>query len=215
MNGFLAVIRLLLLVALACGCSRRLDLENRRCGCGPGYRCCISSNRCVAASDACPGNAEGGAVDAAAWDTMARDAPDAAAGKEASFEAPVETAAEARPPCPKDTIECHDTCQAVGGICLVDILDVPTVPPCSLEQFRLCSALPDRPDCTAILRKVRVASNDLDQIDTACAAHFPVLKAQVCSLGPYQGMRVGLTMHVYDADGAFADSRTARVEYCP
>ena len=117
------------------------------------------------------------------------------------------------PCCPAGGLLCHGTCQPLEGICLVDVLS--HVPECTLESMRFCTALPDRPDCNLVMRKVRVPSNDIDRLPALCASKFPALKAEVCALWPTPGARVGLTVHNYKPDGSYNDSRTLAVENCP
>jgi hypothetical protein len=112
------------------------------------------------------------------------------------------------------SIECHSMCVPLEGICLVDILDIGGAD-CTLESFKFCSQLPDRPDCSRIMRKVHVPSNDPTQLLLLCESKFAQLKAEVCALGPYSGERVGLTVHTYKPDGSFLANPTARVERCP
>ncbi|HXU83623.1 MAG TPA: hypothetical protein VN914_19655 [Polyangia bacterium] len=112
------------------------------------------------------------------------------------------------------TIECHSMCVPLEGVCLVDLLDLGGSE-CTLESYKFCSQLPDRPDCGRIMRKVHVPSNDPSQLLALCQSKFAQLKAEVCALGPYSGMRVGLAAHYYKPDGSFAGNPILGVEHCP
>jgi len=112
------------------------------------------------------------------------------------------------------SIECHSMCVPLEGICLVDVLDM-SGGDCTLESYKFCSQLPDRPDCGRIMRKVHAPSNDPNQLVLLCESRFSQLKAEVCALGPYSGMRVGMTVHYYKPDGSFAGNPVVRVERCP
>jgi hypothetical protein len=112
------------------------------------------------------------------------------------------------------SIECHSMCVPLEGICLVDLLDMGGGE-CTLEAYKFCSQLPDRPDCSRIMRKFHVPSNDPSQLVLLCQSKFPQLKADVCALGPFSGMRVGLTVHYYKPDGSFGGNPAVAVERCP
>jgi hypothetical protein len=139
--------------------------------------------------------------------------PAADAGATGS-DAAADAQAVLRPPCPVGMLECHEVCAPLEGICLVDLLDLGGGD-CTLASFKFCSAKPDRPDCSRIMRKVHVPANELGALKTLCQSKFPALKAEVCGLGTFPGYRVGLTVHAYNPDGSYGSSTTVAVENCP